>query len=92
MNIRAVRCDHCGKVLKSPAVPLEFDRRVGEYHDFGGVPDEYSQGWFDFGASCARTARKRARAALNEWASRLGVTIGAESAIAKATRGDLAKP
>jgi hypothetical protein len=45
---------------------LELDQRTNEYHDFGGVPADRSQGWFDFGPDCADALRKRARAALDE--------------------------
>lgn len=59
-------CLRCGKKLKpDDTVSLELDQRNNEYHDFG-VPPEWSQGWFDFGKSCANQLRKRARAALKE--------------------------
>ncbi len=58
-------CLRCGKPLAA-VVPLELDQRIGEYHDFGGVPESQSQGWFDFGPDCAEALRKRARAALDK--------------------------
>lgn len=58
-------CIRCGKKLNmSECVGLELDQRIDEYHDFGGVPEELSQGCFDFGPDCAEILRKRARAAL----------------------------
>jgi len=59
-------CERCGKPLRGKAVPLELDQRIGEYHDFGDVPQEYSQGFFDFGPDCAEILRARARAALRQ--------------------------
>jgi len=56
-------CLRCGKELID-AVALELDQRIGEYHDFGKVPADQSQGWFEFGQDCARVLRNRARAAL----------------------------
>jgi len=56
-------CLRCGKPLAG-LVALELDQRIGEYHDFGGVPEDASQGWFDFGPDCAAAMRERARAAL----------------------------
>ena len=54
-------CQCCGKRIKAGAeVMLEHDQRDWTYHDFGDVPDDQSQGWFPFGASCAK--RKRAEA------------------------------
>jgi len=57
-------CQRCGKPLGKNPVSLELDQRINEYHDFGGVPSELSQGCFDFGADCAKILRKRARAAI----------------------------
>jgi len=57
-------CTRCGKKLLTGITPLEFDQRTGEYHDFGGVPDSHSQGWFDFGPDCAEILRSRAREAV----------------------------
>lgn len=60
-------CECCGKKL-NPAkmVALELDQRIGEYHDFGGVPERLSQGWFDFGTACANRKRRTARALLRD--------------------------
>lgn len=57
-------CDHCGKPIKGGRVSLELDQRIDEYHDFGNVPANKSQGWFDFGPNCARKLRAKAKAAL----------------------------
>lgn len=56
-------CLRCGKKLRE-IVQLELDQRTNEYHNFGGVPDNESQGWFEFGPDCAELLRHRARAAL----------------------------
>jgi hypothetical protein len=39
---------------------LELDQRIDEYHDFGGVPADASQGSFLFGTDCAERLRSRA--------------------------------
>lgn len=70
-------CIRCGRPLVDK-VALELDQRISEYHDFGGVPQEQSQGWFDFGRACANALRKRARIAL----MRSGID---RAAIARAT-------
>jgi hypothetical protein len=59
-------CECCGREL-DPAkkVELELDQRIGEHHDFGGVPEDLSQGWFDFGPDCAKKARAKARKAID---------------------------
>jgi hypothetical protein len=58
-------CECCGRELDpAKVVALELDQRVSQYHDFGGVPEALSQGWFDFGPACAKKARAKARAAL----------------------------
>ena len=61
-------CMRCGQfILESGGkVPLELDQRINEYHDFGGVPEDRSQGWFDFGPNCAAILRKRARTAITK--------------------------
>ena len=53
-------CTRCGKKIKSNPVMLELDQRTDEYHDFGGIPSDKSQGGFDFGADCAAILRERA--------------------------------
>lgn len=58
------QCLRCGKQTRGQAVSLELDRRVNEYHDFGGIPDDHNQGGFDFGPDCAKVLRERAKAAL----------------------------
>lgn len=58
-------CTCCGKLLNPKTlVQLELDQRIGMYHDFGGVPESASQGWFEFGPACAKKERTRARDAL----------------------------
>ena len=61
-------CEHCGRPIKAGRVSLELDQRTNEYHDFGGVPEDRSQGWFDFGPDCAKKLRARAKAALAKMA------------------------
>lgn len=58
------QCECCVRTL-NPArtVPLELDQRDDTYHNFGDVPPQYSQGWFDFGAACARKQIAKARKA-----------------------------
>jgi hypothetical protein len=60
------RCTMCDKLLMHTGneVWLELDQRVNEYHDFYGIPENLSQGWFPFGRDCAPKARAKARAAL----------------------------
>jgi hypothetical protein len=59
-------CTCCGRQLDpSKSVWLELDQRIMEYHDFGGIPDDRNQGGFEFGPGCARTARAKAREALD---------------------------
>jgi hypothetical protein len=48
-------CTCCERDLTGHAVRmLELDQRTDTYHDFGGVPDNQSQGWFPFGLKCAK--------------------------------------
>ncbi len=47
-------CECCKKTLKGKIAWLELDQRTNEYHDFGGIPNGFSQGWFHFGLTCAR--------------------------------------
>lgn len=59
------RCTCCERPLHPDRiVSLELDQRVNRYHDFEGVPESHSQGWFPFGPGCAKRAREEARAAL----------------------------
>ena len=54
-------CTCCNRKLdKAKEVWLELDQRIGEYHTFG-VPPDVSQGWFVFGAACARRKERAAR-------------------------------
>jgi hypothetical protein len=58
-------CTCCGaKLNPAKSVWLELDLRIHEYHDFGGVPEDRSQGAFEFGPGCARKARNKADSAL----------------------------
>jgi hypothetical protein len=60
-------CTCCGKKLNPDTmVSLELDQRIGQYHDFGNVPEESSQGWFDFGSACAKKEKAAARKLLNK--------------------------
>jgi len=61
-------CTCCGKKL-NPAtmVSLELDQRINRFHDFGDVPEESSQGWFDFGAACAKKEKAAARKLLSKF-------------------------
>ena len=65
----AGRCVRCGKPLSTAPVSLELDTRTGEYHDFGDVPEQDSQGWFEFGGDCAEALRTRALAARTSMAA-----------------------
>lgn len=57
----AIHCSRCGnKVDPRKVVHLELDQRINAYHDFGGVPEEDSQGGFEFGQDCAVIARQEA--------------------------------
>ncbi len=52
------RCTRCGKPLApNKVVLLELDQRSNTYHDLRDVPDDKSQGWFPFGADCAKIER-----------------------------------
>lgn len=60
-------CECCGRELKpGRSVWLELDQRDNTYHDFRDVPEEFSQGWFVFGNSCANRKRREARKARSE--------------------------
>lgn len=64
-GVKVGHCIKCKKPLDPDTmVVLELDQRTGFYHDFGGIPEEHSQGTFEFGANCAKLMRKEARAAL----------------------------
>lgn len=56
-------CQCCKKRLKGRLAWLELDQRTDRYHDFGGVPENKSQGWFPFGIACARRLLAEAAAA-----------------------------
>jgi hypothetical protein len=58
---RPGHCACCGKKLNPNAcIMLELDQRINEYHSQGGVPESQSQGWFEFGSTCATKANLRA--------------------------------
>lgn len=62
---RDPRCTCCERPLEDHAVRmLEYDQRTWTYHDFGGVPEDRSQGWFPFGLRCAKNKVKEAEAKL----------------------------
>jgi hypothetical protein len=66
MTYPIIRCQRCGKPIdRDEAVYLELDRRVNAYHDFGGVPQEHSQGGFGFGGRCAAIQRRIARSLMS---------------------------
>jgi hypothetical protein len=67
-------CCCCGKPLAwGRAVWLEYDQRIGAYHDFElGVPEAESLGMFPFGPSCATKLLREAR----EAAKGAGVFLG----------------
>jgi hypothetical protein len=50
-------CTHCEKRLRGNFVWLELDQRIDGYHDFQGVPEDRSQGWFPIGTTCAKKLR-----------------------------------
>lgn len=52
-------CTRCEKRLSGRFAWLELDQRTDTYHDFGGVPEDKSQGWFPFGLTCAKRERTR---------------------------------
>lgn len=58
-------CECCGRTVNAATrVWLELDHRIDEYHDMElGVPQDRSQGWFLFGAACARKRLAAAKAA-----------------------------
>lgn len=58
-------CTCCGQKLNGKVRMLELDQRSDTYHDFGGVPESQSQGWFPFGLSCAKKLVKTAKEARN---------------------------
>ncbi len=54
-----VRCERCGERLApANAVALELNTYTGLYSEPGTVPEDESQGLFDFGAACARSVLK----------------------------------
>jgi hypothetical protein len=69
-NADLYRVGHCMKCAKKldpeKTVWLELDQRIDAFHDFGGVPNEYSQGAFEFGPDCAKLMRKEARQLLDK--------------------------
>ena len=55
-------CTCCNRKLhKDRIVFLELDQRTDTYHNFGGVPDDKSQGWFPFGPDCAKAEIAKAK-------------------------------
>jgi hypothetical protein len=56
--VPSTRCTWCGKRLRGEPVMLELDQRTNTYHA-DGVPAEFSQGWFPFGADCAKTVQAK---------------------------------
>lgn len=69
-------CTRCHKRIRAIGVHngpvmLELDQRTGEYHDFGQVPEDDSQGLFEFGQDCAVICRMNAHLAMVE----LGIPV-----------------
>lgn len=56
-------CTCCARPLTGRVAWLELDQRTDTYHDFGGVPEAKSQGWFVFGMTCAKTNLRKAQKA-----------------------------
>lgn len=61
-----VVCTCCDKQLDGAVRMLELDQRHCVYHDFGGVPEDQSQGWFPFGLTCAKKMLAKAILKLNK--------------------------
>ena len=58
-------CTCCHRDLSGHAVRmLERDNRIQGFHDFGGVPEDESQGSFPFGLACAKKQLTLSDAAL----------------------------
>lgn len=77
-NKGGLRCLRCGKPVKGGAVLMYRDWRVGEFHDFGKIPDiahgaprPYPDGPYEFGKDCAKALRKRA----NFYLSQHGINV-----------------
>lgn len=67
MREQKPNCTCCGKKLNTDTlVFLELDQRINEYHDFGNIPEDYNQGGFPFGRSCAKKARLSAKHAIEK--------------------------
>lgn len=65
-------CMCCNRELNdTKIVLLEYDRRDNTYHNFNDVPEEHSQGWFEFGPGCARKKLAKAKIARRGQSSRL---------------------
>ncbi len=61
-NDGGIRCLRCGKQIKGNPVQVFQDFRIGgEFHDFGGIPDEERDGPYTVGPECADALRLRAR-------------------------------
>lgn len=59
MNERDFYCIRCGEKLDpKKMVWLELNQVTGRYHKPGEVPEDKSQGAFEFGAACARRVLK----------------------------------
>ena len=57
-------CTCCQRKLTGIVRMLELDQRNNTYHDFSGVPEDKSQGWFPFGLKCAANKLRLAERAL----------------------------
>jgi hypothetical protein len=55
MDTKQDKCLECGKWIKSGReVMMELDTNTGKYYRDGIPANGLSQGWFQFGADCAR--------------------------------------
>lgn len=60
MEVTERYCTCCNRTLRGKVAWLELDQRDQTYHDFGGVPQDKSQGAFPFGMWCAKKLLKAA--------------------------------
>ena len=57
--MNTTKCLHCGKKLNpDKMVWLELDNNRNVY-TAKGVPEQDSQGWFEFGAACAKKVQDK---------------------------------
>ncbi len=57
------KCERCGEELHPDReTMLELDQRTNTFTNSEDVPEDVSQGWFPFGATCAKVELKRHKA------------------------------